>query len=484
MFDADAYDWQNDLKVALEDIRTKTPNIDLCWRYYDGPHPRLWLTDDIKDEFERDDLNLNNEENWIDVAVDAPLQRLGIEGWEANDVSDETQQQTTVIKAVENVWSDNDMELEQIELYRACRVAGEGYIFAHKDEDKDSGIDLTVNDARLVHWPENSDRTNPHHVVKVWMSTEEKCWRATIWYRYVAVRLIGPKFSGTNAVLPSGPRYFTVDPDEPGGPHDFDRPPVIRFSLRKKRQSLVERLIPTQNRLNALEKFKMVAAEWSAYRRLALLTEQIVDDDTARMRPNRLAVFDPGGGADGAAPTSIWEGSATELANFDDSIEKERDKLFTKATLPSHMAVTKGKVAPSGAEREADEGPFVESIKGMHRLWGASWDDLWMLLFGVHVKPIWTNPQIKSDKDEMDTVKTGVDAGVSKGGMLKKYAGWTDEEIKAEEEADTNKQNKAMAIAQAQGVNNESTDESRAEQPGQVTSTANNIRSGPTTRGI
>lgn len=444
-FNPDDYDWEKHLKIALDELKIKTAKIDLNWRYYDGNHPRVWLTDRIADMFD-DALIHNMAENWIDVAVDAPLKRLKVREWlSANDNS-------IVVEAAKNIFEDNDLPLEQTDLYRHMRIAGEAFLFAWKDEEREYGWDVSLNDPRNVWWPSDCHRNDPSRVVKVWMDEDAGIWRATVYYRYVVIRLVGPRIND-NKTLPMT-RFFIVDEDEPGGPHGFEQVPVIRFAMQRKRRSVVDSLKAIQDKINKLVSNKMVAAEFTAWRRLAIMTRQEIDDDDLKLRPNRALVLDPGGGEEGAN-TSIWEGSATELANYDQSIRDEIDKLFTKADLPGHMQVKSEKVAPSGAAYEADEGPFTEAIIDMQEACAASWVDLFALMGIEDVSPQWRNPHVKSDKDEGDTVKVFVDAGMPLPIALKKYAGWGKDELDELEEAPMSPKDAiaGLTIAALGGVN-------------------------------
>jgi hypothetical protein len=432
-FDPNDYMWEADLKVALKDFETKIPSIDKNWRYYTGDHPKKWLTEALVDMFEKEELPFDMSENWCELAIDAHLKRLSVQGWQ-------TEGNPTGQPAVENVWNDNDLDLEQIDLYRHVRIAGEGFLFVWKDEEKESGYDIAVNDPRNVWWPEDSRRADPRVVIKIFTEdvynidgSRSVVWRANVYYRYVVIRLVGPKLR-EDGMLPQA-RYFHPDDSDLdnaswGGEHGFERVPVLRFAMSKKRRSILDTICPVQDRINKLESQKMVAAEWGAFRRLALLTKQQVKDGDVSFRPNNIPVLDPGGD-ENTAPTQIWEGTATELSNYDLSIQKEINKLFSMAHLPSHMQVKESGTAPSGEEREADEGDFVEAIHDMQRHFEASWVDLWKLIFGdIDVKPSWVNPQMKSDKTEAETVKTFKDATVPLEIILRKYAGWTDEELK------------------------------------------------------
>ena len=441
-FNPDDYDWPAHLKKAVEDLKPKALKIERAWRYYDGEHPKVWLTDSIRNQL-NDQLTAEMAENYCDVAVDAPIKRLSVTGFTQPDDN------AIEVEAATAVWDDNDLKLAQKDIYTEARATGEAFVFAWRDEEKDTGIDATLVDSRQVWWPESAHRNRPTRVVRVWADEEDGVWRATCYYKHVVVRLVGPKVKGVIEEFPQA-RYFIVDEVDPGGEHGFEEVPVIRFARYKKRRSVIDQIRSIQDKINKLSANMMVAAEWNAWRKTIIMTEQTIDDDDLKFRPNRALVLDPGGVEGGAAATSIWEGSASELSNYSDEIDKLIDKLFTKACLPGHMKVKSNSTLPSGAAYEADEGPFTEDIGDMQDTFGESWRDFYELCLGIDVKPQWRNPQVKSDADETTNVKTAVDAGVPLTLALRKYAGWTDDEIDELESAPLSpKEQLSMAAASA-----------------------------------
>lgn len=450
-FNPDDYDWPAHLKTALEGLKVKNIEIDRAWHYYDGQHPKVWLTDAIKDKLD-DQLITNMAENWTDVAVDSPVRRLMVNGFvDRGSKNQEIKNNVIMSDAAKNVWKDNDLRLAQKDVYVAAAVAGESFVFAWKDDTKETGIDATIKDARHVWWPDDCHRGDPTRVVLVWADQEEGVWRATMYYKYVVVRLVGPKVKmlGTMDALPQA-RYFVVDPDDAGGEHGFDKVPVVRFAEFTKRRSLVIRLTTLQDKINKLAANLLVTAEFNAWRKMAVLTEQTIDDETLKFRPNRVAVLDPGGGDGGAAATSIWEGSETDLSKYSNEQDKLIDKLFTKACLPGHLKVAEDRAVPSGAAYEADEGPFTEYVSDLKDSYGESWHDFFELTLGIDIECQWRDPHVKSDSDQATTVKAMVDAGVPLALALKYYAGWTDDQIKELENAPLSpKEQLSMAASQA-----------------------------------
>src|SRR5688572_32750661 len=99
------------------------------WRYYEGDHPRVWLTKAFKELFEENpEFADAMEENWCDEAIDQPLYRLAVDGFEG-----ETEVHS---RAAQNIFDDNNLELDQKDLYRHMRVAGEGFLFVWKIDDE------------------------------------------------------------------------------------------------------------------------------------------------------------------------------------------------------------------------------------------------------------------------------------------------------------------------------------------------------------
>lgn len=434
-FNPNDYDWPAHLKRALDDLKVKALSIKRCWDYYDGRHPKVWLTDAIRERLD-DELVTNMAENWVDTAVDAPVKRLQVEGFVAPLADGEEGEENNLdTDMAQNVWDDNKMGRGQKELWTAARCTGESFLGAWKDDDMEYGYSLSVMKAENIWWPEEAHTAKPTRVVQVWADIDDGVWRATMYYKYVVVRLVGPKLKdGGEEYLPQA-RYFAPDPDDPGGLHGFEYPPVFRFARHKKRISLVDQIRTLQDKINKLAANLLVNAEFNAWRKMILLTQQQVEDGTLKFRPNRVPILDPGGGEDGAAPTSVWESAATELSNYSNEQDKLIDKLFTKACLPGHLKVKAEKVAPSGAAYEADEGPFTEDIIDQRDAYTDTLKEMFSVILDIDVDPQWRNPHIKSDKDEMDTVKVAKDAGVPLELALKKYAGWTKDELEELAEA-------------------------------------------------
>lgn len=451
-----------DLQCAIAELKVKSPRITLEYDYHEGDHPQIWLTDKLRSMFKA--LADQMPENYCGVAIDAPLRRLAITGFTtlANpDQTEDTDPEDQVTQGLSAddlkvlaIWTKNRLKKRQKEVYRSAMAAGEGFVFVWDNGGGD--YDISFNDARMVHWHCNGGEV--HHVAKVWIDDEEGVWRATLLYETDQVRFVGPKpRTGDDRYTTPDASAFSIDTDDPGGVHGFDQVPVFRFAEQDKRISRLKSLIPIQDKINKLESNKMVAAEFGAFKQRAYLTTQALDKESIKQEPDHAIHLDPGGDAEsGVAPTSIFEFSATDLANYDQAKQKEVDAFFTIANLPRHMMVNPGASA-SGAAITADEGPFTEMILDMHEWLGDTWQELFGML-GFNVEPVWKNPKTDDEAGTALVVKTHVEAGVPVEMAERIYAGWDGDEldelaagVEKQKQAESDRQ-QAMVKALDQGA--------------------------------
>lgn len=450
-------DWREILDWAADELRHKSVAIDRHRRYYKGDHPRVWLTEKLRSMFKT--MVDQMVDNWCKLVVDAPLVRTRITGWaalqkkqpatpaptppelggpqsadpiQAADVVNNTEAAVKDTQADEfkKLWEDNDLEVDQIDLWRRVRRDGEAFTVAWKKDPVSGDPDtVTIVDSRTVAWPraDGCSRADPPYVVRLWLDDLDMQWRSTVyWDDGTVFRLVGPLDSQQGDEYVPSSNDFTFDEEDPGGDTGFDRCPVIRWAMEEEPCSVLEIVEPAQDRINKLEANKMVAAEFAAFAQRIFLTKQEMEDGDVEMRPDRAIVLDPGEA--GEHPTQVITASPTDLAIYDNAIDKEVDKLFSLAMLPRHLNAGQNVRIPSGDAAQADEGPFTEMIQQFQEVMGACATEL-ARLFGYEVAPIWRNPVPRPD-DQKGTVVTAMkNAGVPLEMALKKYADWTDEEI-------------------------------------------------------
>lgn len=428
------------LRDGLAKISVRRAHIDTAWRYYEGDHPALWMTDKMGDLFKGMASNLSD--NLCGLAVDSVLNRLRVTGWTdtdpvldmAGDVA------VTQAQAAQALWSINSLDLEQEDLYRHALVSSVGYVLAWPDE---RGLpDVTVQDPRST-WVEYRGATGERlWGLRTWH--DEGTWHANLYHPDRVVRLVVPGRSDSKRLPDSG--RFVLDGDDPGGPSPLavQQVALVPFQRRRGAPGYLKSLIPVQDKINKLAANKMVAAEFAAFRQRVFITTQSLPDNAITNAPDRAIVLDPGSPD---APTSVQEFAVTELSNYDQSIAAEVAKFATIAPLPRHLILGDGGAPPSGEQVKADEGPFVALVDAYVDRFGAAWSDV-VGLFGIAAGPAWADTTVHNDEAVARTVKTFVDAGVPAGLALQRYAGWSEDEV-AEVDAATSAQAVQAAAAGA-----------------------------------
>lgn len=467
---------------ALTQLRNKRARQRLLWRYYDGDHPQLWMTEKLRQTF-GPAFEGSLQENYCELVVESVVGRLDVTGWgdkapaAAGATPVEGQTGTagdtapdagaggmTEPQRMAEVWEANHLDLEQEELYRKARVAGEAYLIVWPRYDErgqqattDAGTplwDVAVNDSQLVHLEVGGNRGQRLWAAKVWVDTTAPggpAWRANVYYDDELVRMRMPSGKGGSGGLQSMPAKadrFELDTDDPGGPNPLGAVPVFRFSRHRACRSALTIAVPVQDKINKLAANKMVAAEFAAWRQRVLLTAQDVPDSKLRPSPGGWLVLDPGGETEeGNAPeTKVVELEATELANYDNSKSSEVDALFTLCQLPRHLRINPG-TPPSGDAVRADESPFISMVEAHQKAYGASWADVAQAL-GYNAVPTWRDATVANDEAEARTVEAYVRAMVPVDIALEYVAGWPEEKLtklraRLKEEAD------ALAASQA-----------------------------------
>lgn len=427
------------LKTAINALTLKRPVCDYAWRYYDGDHPTLWMTEKMGEMFKGMATRL--QDNLCGLAVDSVLSRLEVTGWAPKAVltvpgetasGDEENRRASDelnVAAAQAVWDANSLDLEQEDLYRHSLVSATGYVLVWPGED---GVPEAIpQDPRTIHIHYGSMRLSDRRwAAKVWYDYDTGFWRGNVYYagegggQSRVVRLVVLAKSDPQRV-PEAER-FTLDPNDPGGFSGLPSTacPIVPFERRRNGKSRLYDLVPIQDKINKLAANKMVAAEFGAFRQRWILTTQDVPSAALRNAPDRALVLDPGL-PDGQ--TRVGEFAITELSNYDGAIAAETEKFFTVAGLPRHMIVGNSASGLSGEFIRADEGPFVSLVDSYVARFTASWTDV-MGLMGISAVPVWKDTEVSNDKGTAETVKTFTDAGVPLGLALGKYAGWSEEE--------------------------------------------------------
>ena len=388
--------------LSARDLQTR-------YLYYLGKQPRIWVTPKLRAMFRTLADSMN--ENYCDLAVHSRTTRMEITGWEGPGAA-----------SAELLWDDTRMGKRQADLYRWGLVYGHTYLIA---AEEDGGPVLAPQRPTILwHQPDAEDPTNVEVAVKYWFT--RGFWRATVYDEDEIRRYVCPQ-AGQKPTKRPDANSFQLDEDDPGGAHGFDRVPVIpAYPFGAEAPCLIDTISPVQDRINKIGANKFIAAEFGAFRQRVFFTRQTIDDNDLIQQPDTALILDPG---DPQSPARVQEMSATDLANYDNAKSAEIDSLFTLALLPRHLRISGSSAqAPSGRAIKADEGPMVEAIIDHQREFGEAYTDA-LALLGIEAEPVWRSPITDDEIDQAQTVRGFTDAGAPLGEVLKRYAGWTDEDL-------------------------------------------------------
>ena len=397
---------QDHITQARKVLTSRT--LRLRWRYYDGTQPRLWLTPKLRSMFRA--LADSMDENYCGLAIHTRATRLEVTGF-AGDGS----------AAAEELWTADRWPTRQSDWFRWALVYGYAYLIV-ADDDGDRTI--APNRPTLVwHEPSVDDPSRVEVAVKQWFDGD--VWRSNV-YDDEEIRRYVARGTDQSRSKPPAPDAYMRDSDDEGGPHGFDRCPVIpTYAYGYEAPVLIDQIASPQDRINKLAANKFVAAEFGAFRQRIFFTTQGLADEDVEQTPDTAVVLDPG---DPNNPARMAESTPTDLANYDNAKAAEVDGLFTIALLPRHLRVAGTAQPPSGAAIKADEGPLVEALYDHQREFGAALTDAFGLL-GIDADPVWRSPEILDETAAAATVRAFVDSGVPWQDAVKRYAGWTDEDV-------------------------------------------------------
>lgn len=404
------------LDIGIKAITGNAQQDEINRDYHEGRHPRLeWITK-IKKVFGESVADQVHQMNYCELAIEKPLARMAVEGFE-DPTADE-------------LFKANHLNLTQRDLYSDAMIVRQGFVVVAEsvEEGPDAPpYDIVVQRAEDCYVEMGSLKPDDRDFgVKVTADPnlgDEGGYRAWVWDRENYWRYIADVGNPDEKPIPKASE-FQPDPEDPEGPHGFDRVPLIPFRLGRDPRSRLDSLRPVQDRIDMLEIQKVIAGLFGASRQRVFFTTQELSAEDTEASPDFAIVLDPGNAEDGEAKVSEFE--HTPLENFDGGIDAEIDRFYEIASLPKtgRMNVS---TAASGESKKADEGEFVEMIRGYTDSFTESWREVFTLL-GIDSEVVWKSPVTRDEQREMETVKVAVDAGVPLIFALKKWVGLDDDE--------------------------------------------------------
>jgi hypothetical protein len=433
----------------------RRPLLQTATNYYEGQHNLAFATDKFREAF--GGLFREFADNWCGVVVQAPAERMKVEGIRLSMPESQAVHDTVGW----DMWQRNQLDAWSSTHHTGTLATGYGYMMVWGDEDGQPVITVEDPEQTIVEYEPGSLRKRAAGL---------KCW-VDDWTGHEMAYLYLPdeiyKFRSARKVrLGSQTRtWHMLEEDSDGEPLPLANPigevPIVEFvndpTLRGEGRSEIRRVIPIQNAINKGVTDMMVASEFSAFRGVAISgwTPEVnpetgqPDQRDVRRAIDRFLTF-------GDKDTKVHEFSPTDLGNYVKSIEMLVLHIAAQTRTPRHYLIQQGQ-SPSGDAIKSAETGLVAKVGERETHMGERYEEVYRLGFLVlgdkgraNAKSSeirWADPEYRTEGERTDAVIKQYGAKLITWDKALERLGYTPQEIE-----DMRKQ-RASEVLLEQGAN-------------------------------
>lgn len=392
-------DW---LKRLEPKLTAQQEEVERYEKYYNGEHQLLFATLKFRQAFGW--LFQALADNWCELIVDAPIERLFIEGFRfgAGQPADDDAWE---------IWQANGLDALSVMAHTEAVKDGRAYILVAPPLSEEGLPRITVEHASQVYVEHAAgDRRIRLAALKKWR--EDGSEYATL---YLPREIV--KWSAK--VAESGAREGDWERRDGGGINSIGVVPVIPLynnptMLKGGRSDLIPAM-PLQDAINKEVADMMVASEFAAYRQRWVTGMSVETDDEGKpvaaetvnqlkMSVARLMVAEEEGAKFGSF-------EASDLKNYVVAISMLLQHLAAQTRTPPHYLL--GQIVNvSGDALKAAETGLVAKVKRKQIDFSDSWEEAMRLALGLAGKKepaealgaetIWRDPEYRSEGEQVD----------------------------------------------------------------------------------
>lgn len=447
--------WLHRLERRLEYRR---PVVDLYEDYFEGRHTLSFATSKFRETFAQ--LLAAVSDNWMPLVIDAPLERLIVQGISLGDG-----QTMQADDAAWRIWQENELDGDSRLLFTEASKHGEAYLMVWWGEDRDavSGplisrrsqpyAEITVeHPAQVIVEREPGNRRKRAAGLKKWRDANGEIY-ATLylpdaiykfqrykegWGNREGVASVEANPLGVVPIIPvvNNPSMLPSFPPKSliSRPHAMPEKAAVGLG----RSDLAD-VISTQDQINKLLCDMMVASEVSAYRQRWATGLEIPFDETTGepVQPfehavNRLWVSEN-------PNTKFGEFDANDLSNYTGAIEHRIVSIGARTRTPPHYLLG-SIVNASGDALKAAEAGLSNRVEEKQRSYSEAIEEAIRLAFAVEgdleranspmAEVDWKNAETRSESEYVDSLVKKMALGVPQQ-QLWADAGYSPQQIKA-----------------------------------------------------
>lgn len=386
--------------------------IQLYEDYYDGRHRLAFATLKFRQSFGY--LFRALADNWCEIVVDAPVERLFVEGFRfGSDKPADT--------GAWDIWQANGLDSESVMAHTEAVKDGRAYILVAPPEPGENFPQITVEHASQVvveHAPGNRRRR----------LAALKKWRDDDGYEYANLYLPERIFKyRTKEPTKSPPtdgvgrNWSPLDGEESGINPSAPIVPVIPLynnpTMLGDGRSDLKPAVPLQDAINKELADMLVASEFAAFQQRVITGLQVESDKdpvtgeeqpTAQMEQkaavNRVWALEN-------ENAKVFSLPSSDLANYTKAIELLLQHLAAQTRTPPHYLL--GQIVNvSGDALKAAETGLVSKVKRKQVDFSDSWEEAIRLALGLtpsdeprkpmNAETIWRDPEYRSEGEMVD----------------------------------------------------------------------------------
>ena len=349
------------LHIGVSALMAAQTKFDLRQKNYEGDQQLPYAPEGVSLEYH--ELRNQAIANWLQPAMDAPVQRM-----EAESISDDAGKTDAAAWAD---WVAFDLETRQKVVYTQMMVQGRGVMSVSKTAPAARGAKARVENCRRVYLhPDPADPFETQFAVKMWVENQRPA--SGLWVPTQAMGTLGAKVVAVVYDAVECVRFEKPGTEGVGGwvrvastPHGLGAIPFVEFGHNvdadNGTHTVIDQLIPMQNAINTIRFNTLLAMQFSAYRqRVATGYDPVLRDGNGevvyvkdeqgneivgpdgqpvpQLRPSgrvgvdRLLVF-PG------SDTKVFDLDESNLQNYITVYTKFLTDLFSKAQTPPQYGI-------------------------------------------------------------------------------------------------------------------------------------------------
>jgi hypothetical protein len=387
--------WLAALEPLLNDQATKCARYEA---YYDGHHPLAFATAKFREAFGT--LLEEFADNWCEIVVDAPVERLAVVGFrfgEEDDGDDDAWQ----------IWQRNNLDAESVIAHTEAGKCGKAYLLV--DPNRGDPRITVEHPSQVVVACDPANRRRRLAALKRWVE-DDGYWYATVYLPSFVMN-----WRSSEPVKNARPQWVPLD--DISGSHTLGAVPVVPLenapTLLKGGRSDLRPAIPIQNAINKLCDDMIVASEFGAFRQRVLTGVEIPRDPVTGQPLKsveitsaiaRMLTFE-------STDAKVFDLAPTDLANFRTAIEMFVEHLAAQTHTPSHYI--SGKIVnASGDALKAAEAGLTAKCKRKILNFSDGWEEAMALALrgtGRQVSAedgevLWRDPETRSVGEVTDSL--------------------------------------------------------------------------------